>query len=67
MKDKWASTDRILSSHVFFLHAFILKFLAIGFLAQHAKTFRATGLWDYMAEDESCQIVVAPQDTITDN
>jgi hypothetical protein len=36
-KGKWLSSDRILSSDVFFLHAFMLKFLAIGFLAQHAK------------------------------
>jgi len=40
MKGKWASTDRILSSHLFFLHAYMLKFLAIGFLAQHAKILK---------------------------
>jgi hypothetical protein len=40
MKGKWALTDRILASDVFFLHAFMLKFLAIGFLAQHTKILK---------------------------
>jgi hypothetical protein len=42
MEGKWAATDHILSSHVFFLHSFMLKFLAIGFLSQHAKILKQT-------------------------
>jgi hypothetical protein len=39
MEGKWASSDRF---HMFFFHSFMLKCLAMGFLAQYAKILKQT-------------------------